>query len=177
MIKFKGTFDRIVKLADGTGIVSFVTSDNNAIEELSKIDGTIAQKVEVKKFTEKRSLNANSYFHLLVGKIAEAVKLPMSEVKRKMVFDYGTQLGAFRAEATVPLEAAFTYFQIIRESKGTKRPCVDVIVWKPTHTLDKAEMARLIDGVVEEAKQLGIETRTPNEIADMLNLWEQEDEL
>ena len=101
----------------------------------------------------------------------------MSEVKRKMVFDYGTQLGAFRAEATIPLEAAFTYFQIIRESKGTKRPCVDVIVWKPTHTLDKAEMARLIDGVVEEAKQLGIETRTPNEIADMLNLWEQEDEL
>lgn len=177
MIKFKGTFDRIVKLADGTGIVSFVTADKNAIEELSKIDGMIAQKIEVKKFTEKRSLNANAYFHLLVGKIAEVVKLPMSEVKRKMVFDYGTQLGAFRAEATVPLEAAFTYFQIIRESKGTKRPCVDVIVWKPTHTLDKAEMARLIDGVVEEAKQLGIETRTPNEIADMLNLWEQEDEL
>ncbi len=177
MIKFKGTFDRIVKLADGTGIVSFVTADKNAIEELSKLDGTIAQKVEVKKFTEKRSLNANAYFHLLVGKIAEVMKLPMSEVKRKMVFDYGTQLGAFRAEATVPLEAAFTYFQIIRESKGTKRPCVDVIVWKPTHALDKAEMARLIDGVVEEAKQLGIETRTPNEIADMLNLWEQEDEL
>lgn len=177
MIKFKGTFDRIVKLADGTGIVSFVTADKNAIEELSKIDGTIAQKIEVKKFTEKRSLNANAYFHLLVGKISEVVRLPMSEVKRKMVFDYGTQLGAFRAEATVPLEAAFTYFQIIRESKGTKRPCVDVIVWKPTHTLDKAEMARLIDGVVEEAKQLGIETRTPNEIADMLNLWEQEDEL
>lgn len=177
MIKFKGTFDRVVKLADGTGIVSFVTADKNAIEELSKLDGTIAQKVEVKKFIEKRSLNANAYFHLLVGKIAEVVKLPMSEVKRKMVFDYGTQLGAFRAEATVPLEAAFTYFQIIRESKGTKRPCVDVIVWKPTHTLVKAEMARLIDGVVEEAKQLGIETRTPNEIADMLNLWEQEDEL
>jgi len=177
MIKFKGTFDRIIKLADGTGIVSFVTADKNAIEELSKIDGTIAQKVEVKKFTEKRSLNANAYFHLLVGKIAEVMKLPMSEVKRKMVFDYGTQLGALRAEATVPLETAFTYFQIIRESKGTKRPCVDVIVWKPTHTLDKAEMARLIDGVVEEAKQLGIETRTPNEIADMLNLWEQEDEL
>lgn len=177
MIKFKGTFDRIVKLADGTGIVSFVTADKNAIEELSKIDGMIAQKIEVKKFTEKRSLNANAYFHLLVGKIAEVVRLPMSEVKRNMVFDYGTQLGAFRAEATIPLEAAFTYFQIIRESKGTKRPCVDVIVWKPTHTLDKAEMARLIDGVVEEAKQLGIETRTPNEIADMLNLWEQEDEL
>lgn len=177
MIKFKGTFDRIVKLADGTGIVSFVTADKNAIEELSKIDGTIAQKIEVKKFTEKRSLNANAYFHLLVGEIAEVVRLPMSEVKRKMVFDYGAQLGAFRAEATIPLEAAFTYFQIIRESKGTKRPCVDVIVWKPTHTLDKAEMARLIDGVVEEAKQLGIETRTPNEIADMLNLWEQEDEL
>ena len=39
-------------------------------------------------------------------------------------------------------------------------------------SLDKAEMARLIDGTVEEAKQLGIETKTPQEIAEMMSLTE-----
>jgi hypothetical protein len=33
-------------------------------------------------------------------------------------------------------------------------------------------MAKFIDGVVEEAKQLGIETKTPDEIAQLKSLWE-----
>jgi hypothetical protein len=32
-------------------------------------------------------------------------------------------------------------------------------------------MARLIDGTIQEAKQLGIETATPDEIARMKALW------
>jgi hypothetical protein len=48
------------------------------------------------------------------------------------------------------------------------------MVYKETHTLDTKEMARLIDGVVSEAQALGIETRTPDEIAQMKSLWETE---
>jgi hypothetical protein len=32
-------------------------------------------------------------------------------------------------------------------------------------------MAKLIDGTVQEAKQLGIETATPDELAKMKALW------
>lgn len=48
------------------------------------------------------------------------------------------------------------------------------MVYKETHTLDTKEMARLIDGVVAEAQELGIETRTPDEIAQLKSLWESE---
>ena len=44
-------------------------------------------------------------------------------------------------------------------------------ILKPTHEYDSAEMAALIDGTVEEAKELGIPTITPNEIARMKELW------
>ena len=40
-----------------------------------------------------------------------------------------------------------------------------------SHTYDSGEMSILIDGVVQEAKQLGIETLTPNELERMKNLW------
>lgn len=177
MTKFKALLDRVTMFDANSFLVSFLTTDKVAIAELQEIDSAVFQKVEVKKYSERRSLNANAYFHVLIGEIAKATTLPASEVKKQMVYDYGTQLGVFRVETTVPLELAFTYYKIISESKGTKRPCVDVTVWKPTHTLDRAEMARLIDGVVNEAKALGIKTETPNDIANMINLWEQENEL
>ena len=44
-------------------------------------------------------------------------------------------------------------------------------VLRPTHEYDSAEMAHLIDGTVEEAKELGIPTMTPNEIERMKALW------
>jgi hypothetical protein len=36
------------------------------------------------------------------------------------------------------------------------------------------QMSRLINNIVQECQILGIETKTPDEIANMLNLWESE---
>ena len=40
--------------------------------------------------------------------------------------------------------------------------------------MDSKEMSRLIEGTIDEAKQLGIETATPKEIAEMTAKWEAE---
>ena len=37
---------------------------------------------------------------------------------------------------------------------------------------DTREMAIFIDGIVSEAQALGIDTRTPEELAEMKSLWE-----
>jgi hypothetical protein len=41
--------------------------------------------------------------------------------------------------------------------------------------MDTAEMARLIDGAVQEAKALGIETDTPAELERLRKEWEKWD--
>ena len=41
------------------------------------------------------------------------------------------------------------------------------MVYKPTHELDSKEMAHLIDGAIYEAQQLGLETKTPAELAEL----------
>lgn len=141
-------------------------------DELVKLGDTVVD-VEVKKHREKRSLDANAYFHLLVDKMSKELRVTAEEVKQRLVCDYGSDGVYIRLTATANIESfGVRYYRLIGESKGTQKPCNDYLVFKPTHEMDKAEMARLIDGTVEEAKQLGIETRTPDELAELKSLWE-----
>lgn len=172
-MKFKVRYTRTLQGEYGFE-VTFTTKDKAIVQQLKSLPTDKDFSLELTKFSEKRSKNANDYFHVLVDKIAEVLGIGREEVKKQMVLDYGTKL----CDARVPQDADLTlihkYVKLIGESRGTKKPCNDWIIFKPTHTLDTKEMARLIDGVVHEAKQLDIETRTPSQIAEMMSLWEQE---
>lgn len=50
--------------------------------------------------------------------------------------------------------------------------CTNVVLYYGSSTYDTEQMSRLIDIVVQDCKALGIETKTPDEIANMLSLWE-----
>ena len=129
-------------------------------------------------YREKRSLNANAYFHVLVGKIAEKTRQSDTEVKRQLVFDYGTQLGVIALESGMqPEKAGVEYAKPINEFTSPKgKQCTQYMIYKQTRKLDTAEMARLIDGAVSEAQQLGIETKTPAELDKIKSLWASDKE-
>lgn len=148
-------------------------SITKVVEELVKLGDEIVD-IEVKKHREKRSLDANAYFHVLVDKMSKALRVGAEEVKHRLVCDYGSEGVYVRLPASANIESfGVKYFRTIGESKDTKKPCIDYLVFKPTHEMDRAEMARLIDGTVQEAKLLDIETRTPTELAEMMSLWER----
>lgn len=141
------------------------------VEELVKRGDELVD-IEVKKHRERRTLDANAYFHLLVDKMSKELRVTADEVKHRLVCDYGSDGVYVRLPASANIESfGVKYYRLIGESKGTQKPCNDYLVYKPTHEMDRAEMARLIDGTVEEAKQLGIETRTPDELAELKSLW------
>lgn len=131
-------------------------------------------------FSETRSLNANAYFHVLVDKIAKTLNVGSDEIKVQMVLDYGTiaTIGGEPVIAILPKDVKVSdycneYVKWLKDVK-TKNGKIysEYLCYKRTHTLDKSEMARLIDGVVYEAKELGIETRTPDELASLIERWE-----
>ena len=135
-------------------------------------------KVSFAWHREKRSLNANAYFHVLVGKIAKETRLSDTEVKRQLVFDYGAQLGVLAIESDIPPEkAGVEYAKPLNEFISPKgKPCIQYMIYKQTRVLDTAEMARLIDGTVSEAQQLGIEIKTPAELDKIKALWASAEE-
>lgn len=149
-----------------------VTVLSRVVEDIAKRGNEVID-VDIRKHREKRSLDANAYFHTLVDKMSKALRITAEEVKQRLVCDYGSEGVYVRLPSEADIESfGIKYYRLIGESKGCKKPCRDYLVFKPTHEMNRAEMARLIDGTVEEAKQLDIETRTPNEIAEMMSLWE-----
>lgn len=146
-------------------------SITTVVEELVKRGDEVVD-IEIKKHRERRSLDANAYFHVLVDKMSKTLKLGAEEVKQRLVCDYGSDGVYVRLPASADIKSfGIRYFRTVGESKNSRKPCIDYLVFKPTHEMDRAEMARLIDGTVEEAKLLGIETRTPDELAEMKSLW------
>lgn len=131
-----------------------------------------------KRYREKRSLDANAYFHLLVHKLAEKLGLGNDECKVKMNLEYGTiakdksgnqVLIKLPAEVDITQFYEYARFYAQREEKGVL--CNYYLLYKQTHTLNTKEMSRLINGVVEECQAVGIDTRTQTQINEMLSLW------
>lgn len=156
-----------------------VTFEVDGLDELRGLEGKDLT-IEVKPKRKGRSRNANAYFHVLVGKIAEAVGISKAKAKNILLSKYGQReiteegpliisirsnidMGEREDIHTTPIGYGtagghdFTHYAII----------------KPSHLYDTQEMTRLIEGTVADAKELGIQTLTPDEIQRMEAAWQR----
>lgn len=134
--------------------------------------------IEIKQHREKRSKSANAYFHVLVNRIAQELNEPDEAVKTRLVIEYGVVARdedgltiGFKLPAKVDVSKIYPYTRLFdqRTEGGKSFNCY--LVLKPTHEMDTKEMARLIDGAIAEAKELGIETDTPETLARYEREW------
>lgn len=126
--------------------------------------------VEIKKYREPRSKDANAYFHLLVNKIADVSGQSDDEAKRDLVLQYGAiardesgdKLGCMLPAGTDPaVYYKYSKWYKSMEINGKEYDCY--LFYKQTHDMDTKEMSRLIDGTIFEAQKLGIDTDTPEQ--------------
>lgn len=129
----------------------------------------------IEKQKKKRSLNANAYCWVLCQKIAEKVGATKEVVYRKNIREVGSW---DVLEMTYQAAARF----IVRwDSNGlgwfaeplgeTKKGYVNIIAYYGSSVYSTAEMARLIDSLITEAKGLGLETLPPEEIERLKTAW------
>jgi hypothetical protein len=131
-----------------------------------------------KKEKKRRSLDANAYAWVLIDKIAQKVGAAPMDVYRNAVRDTG---GVALEAETVPLDQLEQYIvswvgaHLGRQVKllASYIPdCVDVIRICGSSDYDTAQMARFIDGLVQDAQALEIETRDPGWVQSLLDKWE-----
>ena len=153
-----------------------VTFEVDSVDELNGLEGFL--NITVKKLSKKRSLNANAYFHVLVGKIAEALHISKARAKNILLGKYGQREFDSKGQLIISvrsdidlLEREDLHCVIVGYGKVNDTDFTHYAIVRPSHTYDSMEMAALIDGTVQDAKELGIPTMTPNEIARMKELW------
>lgn len=147
------------------------------LHEVERLD------IEIKKHREKRSLNANAYFHVLINKIARQLGESEEVTKRNLVTNYGVlarddkgMVVGFKLPASVDVNKFYPYVKLYDTKQEGKSVFNFWLVYKSTSDMNSSEMAKLIDGAIETARELGIETDTPAQLARYKETWKQKGE-
>lgn len=155
-------------------LISFEIEDPPAIYDKTK-DKPLT--LDIKQYREGRSLNANAYFHVLCDKIAKALRISAIESKNALLARYG-QLDEDVKHIILDNDIEWQKVESLHLRPTAHTKLMDngklyrvYLVIRGSHTYDTAEMSQLIDGTVDEAKELGIETLTPAELERMKSLW------
>lgn len=124
------------------------------------------KKYEVKEYRGNRTNSQNAYMWEIVGKIADIQRLKKDDVYLQMLKDYGqSQIISMLSE--INPEGYLKYYEEIGKGQVKGKDFTHYKVFKGSSEYNSKEMSILIDGVIQEAKQLDIETLTPQQIAGM----------
>lgn len=158
--------------------------ENEPFEELNDLAKLDKLNIIATKRKEKRSLNANAYFHLLCDKLADKLGISNHHCKNLLISSYGQKQyedGEIVTLITnIPIEKMQEKeylhcepYDFEYDDDGNEYVCY--YVYRGSHTYDTKEMSRLIAGTVEECSRQGIATMTPKEIERLLGRWQTKD--
>lgn len=128
------------------------------------------KEYEVKEHKPKRSLDANAYYWVLVNKIAGALSQTKEFVHMEMLRFYSETYSVL-LPAEQDITGLIKYYDVESTIKRGDKFFKSYKAYLPSSEMNTKQMSVLIDGVVHEAKQLGIETLTPSQIEELKLRW------
>lgn len=141
-----------------------LSEEFNKIQTLQEID------IELKEHKEKRSLNSNGYAWVLITKIADVLRANKEDIYLEMLKRYG-QSEIVSVLSHIDMTGYFKYYEVAGTSTLNGKEFTHYKWFLGSSEYDTREMSILIDGIVSEAKALGIETLSPEEIENLKNMW------
>ncbi|MDD6191873.1 MAG: hypothetical protein PUB24_02175 [Lachnospiraceae bacterium] len=169
----------------GKFLLTLEVNETAVVEsQIDELKGFDKLKIKVAKWTNKRSLDANAYFHVLVGKIADAMPTPISKAycKNFLLGKYGQREMQDGKPIIISVISSIDMMEredihtiIVGYGNVDGKEFTHYAVIRGSHTYDSKEMSVLIDGTVEEAKALGIETLTPEELNRMMEHFKKKE--
>lgn len=132
--------------------------------------------VTIKEHRERRSLDANAYCWTLLDRLAAALRIKKEDLYRQYIQDIGgnSETVCVQEKAVGKLVDGWKHNGIgwQAETIPSKIPgCVNVTLYYGSSTYDAAQMSRLIDLVVQDCKDQGIETLPPYKLAALMEDW------
>lgn len=137
---------------------------------LFRLDKDTVYDVKIDKHREKRSLNANAYLWKLVTEIGNVLNKSKEEVYLQMLIDYGqSEMVSILSE--IDVKGYFKYYKLAGTSILNGKEFNHYKIYKGSSEYDTKEMSILLNGVVQEAKDLGIKTKDDIELERLIKEW------
>lgn len=132
--------------------------------------------IEIKSFKQKRSLDANAYAWALIDKLAEKTGISKYDIYREYIKNIGGVSTTICVQERFAERIAKDWE---RNGKGWQaeivdskiKGCKNIVCYEGSSEFDSSQMHRLIELIVQDCKEQGIETETPDEIARRIERW------
>lgn len=121
---------------------------------------------EIKEHKDKRSLNANSYFYVLQNKLANMLKISNEELHFILLKRY-SDVTLITIPESSDISGIVKYYDIYKKGEIKGLPVTIYRAYRPSSEMNTRQFSRLLDGIISECKEVGIETMTPEQIREL----------
>lgn len=179
MVELSGSVSNIaISYATGKPLLTLeVNEDRRTLMQMfDELKAAEKLSIKIGKYKQKRSLDANAYCFVLIGKIAEKTNVPKEEVYRKAVKEIGGNYDVVCVQDKAVEALCESWKKMGLGWQTDTFPskidgCTNVALYYGSSTYDVSTMSRLIDNIVQDCKALGIETKSSEELESLLGEW------
>ena len=152
-------------------ILCFSMKGKNALSSLEKYKDKEVS-VEIKKPSQKRSKDSNSYFWTLCEDLADEWGVDKEAAYVEMLLRFGKFTHIIvKPEAVDRVRREWRASEVYGTVLVNGEEGVQIRCCYGSHTYDQSEMNKLILGTVRVCEENNICTKTPDEIAEMNSRW------
>ena len=135
-------------------------------------------EITIKKYRNKRSLDANAYAWVLIDKIAERMRMSKADVYRDHIRSMGgvSETVCVQDRAVERLCQAWSKNGLGWQTEtfpSKIENCTNVTLYYGSSTYDTAQMSALIDSLVQTCNALGIETMPKEELESLIRSYDK----
>ena len=159
--------------ASGETIISFTINEKTALQEVDKLKD---KKLSIKavQYREKRSLDANAMLWACLGEMAAVLRTDKWEVYLQMLKRYGKYTYiCVKPNVVEAMKAQWRECEEIGKIDINGKEAVQMLCYFGSSTYDTREFSVLLDGVISEMREIGLQPPASGDMKRALEEWEK----
>ncbi len=154
--------------------IVFSVNEESALPEIEKIQNLEKLSIEAKQYRVKRSLDANALLWACLSEIAVALRTDKWDVYLTMLKRYGKYTYiCVKPNIVDAVKAQWRECEEIGTININGQEAVQLLCYFGSSTYDTKEMSVLIDGVISEMKEMGLQTPESKEVRRAMEEYEK----
>lgn len=153
--------------------ITFTINERAAAAEIDKIKEEEKLSIEAVKYRKKRSLSANALLWACLGEIASVLRTDKWEVYLLMLKRYGKYTYiCVKPNVVDAVKAQWRECEEVGKITLNGQEAVQLLCYFGSSTYNTREMSVLLDGVISEMKEMGLQPPMSSEMKRALEEWD-----
>lgn len=158
----------------GQTTITLSVNEKSALNEIAKIKDVDKLKIKAAKYREKRSLDANALLWVCLGQIAESIRADKWDVYLQMLKRYGQYTYiCVKPNMVDAVKAQWRECEVVGDININGREAVQMLCYFGSSTYDTKQFSVLLDGVISEMVEMGLQPPASEEMRRALEQWEK----